>query len=107
VGQALYQSLQLALPTKPSGRKTYLLIYGGSTATGALAIQYAKLSGATVIVTCSPHNFDYVKSLGAIAAFDYKDPNCSQQIKDFSKDSITHAFDCVSEGQSTSITVSA
>lgn len=107
VGQGLYQSLQLALPTKPSKQEPHLLIYGGSTATGALAIQYAKLSGATVIVTCSPHNFDYVKSLGAVAAFDYKDPNCAQQIKDFSKDSISHAFDCISEGQSTFITVSA
>ena len=65
VGQALYQSLQLPLPNKPSTEKSALLIYGGSTATGSLAIQYAKLSGMTVLVTCSSHNFDYVKSLGA------------------------------------------
>jgi NADPH:quinone reductase-like Zn-dependent oxidoreductase len=65
VGQGLYQSLQLPLPNKPTTKKTYLLIYGGSTATGSLAIQYAKLSGLTVAVTCSPKNFDYVKSLGA------------------------------------------
>tara|TARA_R110002060_G_scaffold26003_6_gene35512 strand:- start:439 stop:798 length:360 start_codon:yes stop_codon:yes gene_type:complete len=65
VGQGLYQSLQLPLPNKPATEKTYLLIYGGSTATGALAIQFAKLSGLTVAVTCSPRNFDYVKSIGA------------------------------------------
>jgi NADPH:quinone reductase-like Zn-dependent oxidoreductase len=65
VGQGLYQSLKLPLPDKPATEKTYLLIYGGSTATGSLAIQYAKLSGLTVGVTCSPKNFDYVKSLGA------------------------------------------
>lgn len=65
VGQGLYQSLQLPLPNKPSSEKGVLLIYGGSTATGALAIQFAKLSNFTVVVTCSPHNFDYVKSLGA------------------------------------------
>ncbi|KAG0650910.1 ACT-toxin biosynthesis S2 [Hyphodiscus hymeniophilus] len=107
VGQGLYQSLQLPLPSKPSTEKTALLIYGGSTATGSLAIQYAKLSGLTVIVTCSSHNFDYVKRLGADAAFDYKEPTCSQQIKDYSGDSIRYAFDCISEGSSVSITVSS
>jgi len=99
--------VQLPLPTKPATQKTTLLIYGGSTATGSLAIQYAKLSGLTVITTCSPHNFEYVKSLGADAAFDYKDQSCSQQIKDYSQDSITHAFDCISEDRSHKITVAA
>ena len=42
--QALYQSLQLPLPldTTASPRGT-ILIYGGSTATGSLAIQLATL----------------------------------------------------------------
>lgn len=43
VGQALYQSLQLPLPTAPATEAFPLLIYGGSTATGTLAIQFAKL----------------------------------------------------------------
>lgn len=43
VGQALYSSLKLPLPTEPSKEQIPLLIYGGSTATGSLAIQYAKL----------------------------------------------------------------
>jgi NADPH:quinone reductase-like Zn-dependent oxidoreductase len=109
VEQGLYQSLQLPPPNTHAAQsqKTLLLIYGGSTATGSLAIQYAKLSGLTVITTCSPHNFDYVKSLGADAAFDYKDDSCSQKIKEYSKDSIIHAFDCISEGPSAKITVSA
>ncbi|KAH9221606.1 chaperonin 10-like protein [Leptodontidium sp. 2 PMI_412] len=107
VGQGLYQSLQLPLPDKPATEKTYLLIYGGSTATGALAIQFAKLSGLTVAVTCSPRNFDYVKSLGADAAFDYSSPTCAQDIQEWSSGKISHAFDCISEGDSIKITVSA
>lgn len=32
---------------------------------GMLAIQLAKVAGYKVITTCSPHNFDLVKALGA------------------------------------------
>jgi NADPH:quinone reductase-like Zn-dependent oxidoreductase len=107
VGQGLYQSLKLPLPGQPQTVKTPLLIYGGSTATGSLAIQYAKLSGLTVAVTCSPRNFDYVKSLGADAAFDYNSPTCSKDIKEYTKDQLKHVFDCISEGNSTKICVEA
>ena len=43
VGQGLYQSLGLPLPNKPSENALPVLIYGASTATGTLAVQYAKL----------------------------------------------------------------
>ena len=43
VGQALYQSLKLPLPMHPAEHPLPLLIYGGSTATGTLAVQFAKL----------------------------------------------------------------
>ena len=43
VGQGLYQSLELPWPNQPAKEKFPVLIYGGSTATGALAIEFAKL----------------------------------------------------------------
>ena len=102
VGQGVYQSLGLPLPG--SGKAGFdLLIYGGSTATGSLAIQYAVLSGANVITTCSERNFPFVKALGAAEAFDYKDPDCAKKIREYTKDSLTHVFDCISEGQSPKI----
>jgi len=96
VGQAMYQSLQLPLPSEPAKEPFPILIYGGSSATGTLAIQFAKLSNLTVVTTCSPHNFDLVKSLGADAAFDYNDPSCAEQIREYTKDNLHYVFDTIS-----------
>jgi len=97
VGQALYSSLGLPLPPATVQEPTTLLIYGGSTATGTLAIQYAKLSGLTVVVTASPRNFDFLKSLGADHVFDYKDPGCGAKIRAATDDKLKLAFDTISE----------
>jgi len=107
VGQALYQSLDLPLPSAAkSSTKPPVLIYAASTATGALAVQFAVLSGCEVIATCSPHNNDYVKSLGATAVFDYNSPSCASDIKARYPD-IKHVFDCISEEKTAAIAVAA
>jgi len=78
VGLAMYKHLGLPFLAFPplqtsdfEKNRTPILIYGGSTATGTLAIQFAKLSGLEVITTSSPHNFSLLKSLGADYVFDY------------------------------------
>ncbi|KAF2772592.1 putative zinc-binding oxidoreductase ToxD [Teratosphaeria nubilosa] len=103
VGQGLYQSLGLPLPGSGQKAGYSILIYGGSTATGSLAIQYAVLSGCDVITTCSERNFPFVKSLGASAAFDYKDPDVAKKIREHTKDQLAYAFDCMSEKDSAKI----
>lgn len=109
VGQGLYQSLGLPLPSKPDNPETAgtILIYGGSTATGIGGIQFAKLSGWKVLATCSPHNFEYVKSLGADEVFDYKSPTCAADIKAATSNNLTFVWDCISTPESAAICAAA
>ncbi|KAI0163902.1 putative zinc-binding alcohol dehydrogenase domain-containing protein cipB [Xylariaceae sp. FL1272] len=69
-------TLGLGLPssgTRAATGKT-VLIWGGSTSVGSNAVQLATAAGYEVVSTCSPRNFDYVKSMGASHVFDYSSP---------------------------------
>jgi NADPH:quinone reductase-like Zn-dependent oxidoreductase len=96
----LYRSLGLALPSEPlteeKEKKKQILVYGGSTATGTLAIQFANLSGYEVLTTCSPRHFERVRELGADAVFDYNGPGSARAIRAQTNDRLTMAFDTVS-----------
>ena len=48
-----------------------VLIYGASSTTGIIAIQFARSLGARVTAICSASNIEMMKSLGADAAIDY------------------------------------
>jgi NADPH:quinone reductase-like Zn-dependent oxidoreductase len=102
--QGLYQGLKLRLPTE-SGTKSEpeetVLIYGGSTATGTLAIQFAKKSGYRVLTTCSTGNSELVKSRGADEIFNYRDPDSPAAIREATKNGLKLIFDTVSSGSST------
>lgn len=118
-GQGLYQALGLPLPTSPSPTPIPILIYGGSTATGILGIQFAKLSGCRVVTTCSARNADYVRSLGADAVVDYtrfsdgqQEPDAfgaavRKELGDGDEDALTLAWDCVGTEESARMCVAA
>ncbi|KAJ5545914.1 chaperonin 10-like protein [Penicillium frequentans] len=96
VGLSLYHNLKLELPTDTIVHPVSILIYGGSSATGSLAIQFAKLSGYLVFTTCSPHNFDFVKSLGADMVCDYRDPRAAEEIRKLTGDKLKIVLDTIS-----------
>ncbi|KAI8982823.1 GroES-like protein [Trametes punicea] len=107
--QALFHKTRLGLvepPARAPGNE-WIFIYGGSSAVGMFAIQLAHLAGYKVVTTASPRNFNYVKSLGADAVFDYKDPDVVKLIKAATGDSITKALDAISLKDSQRITAEA
>ena len=72
---------------------------------GQFAIQLAHLSGYKVVTVASPRNFALVKSLGADAVFDYRDPDVLNQIKHATGDSIKLAFDTIAEKNTQELSV--
>jgi len=107
VAQGLYQELGLPLPPAKVQEPTQVMIYGGSTATGTLAIQFAKQSGCEVITTSSPRNFDLLRKLGADQVFDYNEADVGAKIRRATNNKLKLVFDCISEGDSFNITAAA
>ncbi|CAI7658840.1 unnamed protein product [Penicillium glandicola] len=100
LGVALFWSLQLpgTLHT-PASKSEDVLVYGGSSTIGLLAIQMVKLCGHRVITTCSPHNRDLVTSYGADLAFDYNSPTCGQDIRAATKNTLRYVLDPFAEAK--------
>lgn len=82
---SLFQRDHLGLRYPTTDTKTYedkevLIVWGGSTSVGCNAIQLATAAGYEVVSTCSPRNFEMVKSLGATAVYDYRSPTVTEDI---------------------------
>jgi aspyridone synthetase trans-acting enoyl reductase len=75
----------------------FVLVYGGSTVSGALALQMLRKSGLVPICTCSPRNFALVRALGAEKVFDYHSPTCGDDIRRHTVNSVAYALDCIAD----------
>jgi len=147
IASGLYDKLGMPMPgSQKTGEGHWLLVYGGSTAMGSLAIQSAVLcvtdfvrwlaiAGKLTILTdrdtkssllavrvtstyarhldmifslnADNPSSQFVKSLGAGAAFDYNDSDCSKKVNEHTGDQLSLVFDCIAEGDSTKICTAA
>ncbi|KAL2060189.1 hypothetical protein VTL71DRAFT_9584 [Oculimacula yallundae] len=99
-GAILYDTLDLKLPPAGDEGRRQVLIYGGSTSTGRMMIQFAKLSNFEIITTSSPSNFTFLKSLGADHVFDYTSPSSPASILALKNSTLTLCIDCFSQQSS-------
>ncbi|KAM0547475.1 hypothetical protein ACHAPJ_010348 [Fusarium lateritium] len=103
MGVGVYRTLKLPLPNEAPETRFPVFIYGGSTAMGISAIQFAKLSGATVITTSSPSNADYLKSLGADHVLDYKSSTLVDDVLRLAGGPLLYTFDTYPDDNSAAI----
>jgi NADPH:quinone reductase-like Zn-dependent oxidoreductase len=100
--QCLHESLELPSPFEARSitmPQRTLLIWGGASAVGQYAIQFAKLGGLRVLTTASSKNFDLVKGLGADEVFDYRDEGVVEKIRAATDNALNIAIDTISEGK--------
>ncbi|KAJ0124366.1 Enoyl reductase LovC [Diaporthe amygdali] len=97
-GFGLNHYLQVPIPgeeaTQTGGRDQFVLVSGGGTASGMVAIQWLHLAGFKPLASCSPSSMDLVRSLGAVATFDYRAPTCGADIRRFTEGRLAHVLDC-------------
>ncbi|KAA8916848.1 hypothetical protein TRICI_000967 [Trichomonascus ciferrii] len=89
----------LKLEPSDANKDKIYLVWGGASSVGAIAVQFAKYLGFRVIATCSPHNAQFVESLGAEKTFNYRDSDVVDQIKAYAGDKIEIGFDTISTHQ--------
>ncbi|KAF9447412.1 GroES-like protein [Macrolepiota fuliginosa MF-IS2] len=93
----------LVSPVEPAGQGHYkgepILVLGGATSVGQFAIQLAKLSGfSPIITTASPKHIPYLKSLGATHVLDrhLSLPDLKSEIAKITTQPIKYVYDAVS-----------
>ena len=59
-----------------------VLIHAAAGGVGSMAVQIARLRGATVIATCSHHNIEFVRALGAQEVFPYDQTAFEEHARD-------------------------
>jgi NADPH:quinone reductase-like Zn-dependent oxidoreductase len=78
-----------------------VLIHGGAGGVGSSAVQIAKARGAYVIATASARNHEFVKSLGADEAIDYKAVRFEDKVK--SADLVLNTVDAETSARSVAV----
>lgn len=95
---SLYHDQKLSTPLEPASSPIDILVWGGSTSVGQFVVQCSRQANLRVIATCSPKNFELVKSLGANEVLDYRDAETSVKIRELTSGKLRNVVDCYAEG---------
>lgn len=79
-----------ALP--PIGDDGAIFVAGASGAIGTFALQLARQRGWQVAASASQQNHDYLRSLGAALAVDYRDPAWPEQVRQWRPEGVDGAL---------------
>lgn len=124
---ALFHSMGIpATPQEPATTPFWVLVWGGATACGTMAIQLLKLyeqthpnchlrtksrlailvadrtyhrSGIRVIATSSPKNFNLLRRYGADHVVDYNSPSCATEIREHTSNRLKYVLDTIAEAR--------
>ncbi|KAH9833623.1 oxidoreductase [Teratosphaeria destructans] len=103
------QGLGLGLPSlDPKSSGKVVVVYGASSSVGVVATQLASAAGAKVVAIASSHNHSFVKSAGAVDAYDYKDAKVVDDVVAAVKKhggTFAGVYDAISTADSYKITV--
>ncbi|KAF5603815.1 oxidoreductase [Fusarium subglutinans] len=77
---ALFDGLGLPMHDSNAEEDGAILVWSGASAVGVSAVQIAHALGWTVYATASPKHHEWLKTLGATDAWDYRDPQVAQKI---------------------------
>lgn len=92
----LDQACSSTVPDQEGPKKDeYVLVHGGATATGTILLQLLRMAGYAPLATCSAANFDLVLDRGALHAFDYRSPNCVDEIREYTEGRLAYVLDCI------------
>ncbi len=87
------QTASGALELLGVGAGDTLLVHAAAGSVGTVAVQLARLAGATVIGTAGPANHDYLRSLGALPVA--HGPGLVERVRELAPDGITVALDAI------------
>ncbi|EED19671.1 zinc-binding oxidoreductase, putative [Talaromyces stipitatus ATCC 10500] len=72
-----------------------ILVTGASGCAGMWVVQIAALTGAEVVGTCGPNNIEFVRSLGAKEALNYRTCNFQEWAEEKAERKVDVVIDCV------------
>ncbi|KAK4495548.1 hypothetical protein PRZ48_013880 [Zasmidium cellare] len=100
----LFLQLGLDVSGLGNGRSAgeVLLLWGGSSSVGCVAIQMARAAGYEVFATASPRNHEFCRSLGATQVYDYGKSDVEAEILTALKGKkVVGALDCIADNEKT------